>query len=106
MKYILLLLIAACSTQVTMIHPIEVNITSISLGYKKDISPIIAIHCASCHNPTWVDKNWTDYETFKKNSAKVKIRIDNETMPPGNFTEMTRQERNTILKWIDQGCNE
>lgn len=72
--------------------------------YTADVKPLIEKHCAQCHNANWPDKNWLDYETAKKNKDKIKFRIQNQTMPPGNVTNMTKAERDLIVKWVDQGA--
>lgn len=87
---------------------IEIIMSGIILGevtYTKDIKPIFEKHCASCHNSGWADKNWMDYDTAKKNSLKIKDRVFVvKDMPPGNLTEMTDKERETVAQWVDQGA--
>ena len=72
--------------------------------YTTDIKPIFETKCIQCHSPSWVDKNWMDYGIAFKNKDKIKIRVQNETMPPGNITELTKNERELIIKWVDQGA--
>jgi uncharacterized membrane protein len=74
------------------------------LTYTKDAKPIFKKHCASCHSSSWPDKNWMDYDTAFKNKDKIKLRVENKTMPPGNITDMTESERNTIIEWVNQGA--
>jgi uncharacterized membrane protein len=69
----------------------------------KDIKPILNNRCAQCHNQNWPDKNWMDYDTAFKNKDKIKLRLQNQTMPPGNNTQMTDDERKTVIKWVDDG---
>ena len=71
--------------------------------YTKDAKPIFQKHCSNCHNQGWVDKNWMDYDTAFKNMDKIKLRVDNHSMPPGNTTNMTKEERKTIVDWVDGG---
>jgi uncharacterized membrane protein len=73
------------------------------ISYSKDIHPIFEERCSVCHNPGWAEKNWLDYDTAFKNKDKIKIRIKAETMPPGNITEVTKEERKTIIEWVDGG---
>lgn len=79
-------------------------VLSTSLSYNKDIKPMIEKHCSQCHNPNWPDKNWLDYETAKKNKDAIKLRVGNQTMPPGNITNMTQEERNKIIQWVNEGA--
>jgi uncharacterized membrane protein len=74
-----------------------------SLSYDQDVKPVIQKHCSQCHNANWPDKNWMDYNTAFKNRNMIKLRVKNETMPPGNFTGITKEERIIITNWIDQG---
>lgn len=76
-----------------------------SLTYTKDTKPIFEQRCSQCHNSTWPDKNWMDYETAKKNKNAIKIKVKDQLMPPGNMTNMTTQERDIMIKWVDQGAN-
>lgn len=74
------------------------------VSYKKDVLPIIKEKCASCHNPGWKDKNFTDYKVAKENAAKIKTRaVIEKTMPPGNITGVTDEERETLGEWVDGG---
>jgi len=75
-----------------------------NLTYTKDAKPIIEKHCSQCHNANWADKNWMDYDTAFKNRDKIKLRVGNESMPPGNPTEMTKEERKVLIDWVDQGA--
>ena len=75
-----------------------------NLTYTADIKPIFEKRCSQCHNANWTDKNWLDYDTAFKNKDKIKLRVGNETMPPGNQTELTKEERASIIKWVDQGA--
>jgi len=72
--------------------------------YTKDVQPIIEKRCSQCHNANWADKNWMDYDTAFKHRDMIKLRVQNESMPPGNTTEMTKEERATIIKWVDGGA--
>ena len=71
--------------------------------YTKDVQPILKTHCSSCHNAGWAEKNWMDYDTALKNKDKIKLRVENQTMPPGNTTNMTAEERKVIIQWVDEG---
>lgn len=75
-----------------------------ALTYTKDIKPIFKDRCSQCHNETWPDKNWMDYETAKKHKDVIKKRMVEKTMPPSNATGLTDKERDTIIKWVDEGA--
>ena len=81
-------------------------ILSKQVCYKKDVLPIMKEMCANCHNPGWKDKDFTDYKTAKENAGKIKTRaVIEKTMPPGNITGITDEERETLGKWVDEGAN-
>lgn len=81
-----------------------ITLSSSNPTFDKDVKPLFEKHCAQCHSANWPDKNWLDYETAKKNKDKIKLRVQNLTMPPGNMTNMTKEERDIIIKWVDQGA--
>ena len=74
------------------------------LSYDKDAKPIFEKRCAQCHNANWPATNWLDYTVAKDNKDKIKFRLENKSMPPGNSTGMTEDERKTIIKWINEGA--
>lgn len=75
-----------------------------SVTYTKDAKPIFEKRCSSCHNANWSDKNWMDYQTAAQNKDKIKLRVENQTMPPGNTTGMTKEEREKLIRWVDGGA--
>lgn len=70
------------------------------------IAPILATHCASCHNANPPPRgvaldNW---EHVSAASARIKaVAVDTEVMPLGNPTRMTRAERQRLGAWIAAG---
>lgn len=77
--------------------------SSSDVTYTKDAKPIFQKHCSNCHNSNWADRNWMDYETAFKYKDKIKFRTENQTMPPGNPTNMTKAERQVIVDWVNGG---
>lgn len=75
-----------------------------SVSYTKDAKPIFEKRCSVCHGPNWPDKNWMDYDIAVKNKDKIKFRLENLTMPPGNSTGMTKEERVKVIKWVETGA--
>jgi len=75
-----------------------------NVQYQKHARPIFQTRCAECHNSSWKDKNWMDYETAKRNAESIKKRIADKSMPPANYTGMTNDERQMIFDWVDQGA--
>ena len=79
-------------------------VVAANLTYTADIKPIFQNRCSQCHNSNWADKNWMDYDTAYKNRDKIKLRVENKTMPPSNSTNMTKEERDKVIKWVKQGA--
>jgi uncharacterized membrane protein len=78
-----------------------------------EIQPILVARCATCHSahPTSPDFRspplglvLDSWEHASAAGAKIKARaVDTETMPLGNRTGMTEDERRTLGAWIAQG---
>jgi uncharacterized membrane protein len=77
------------------------------------IRPILATHCAACHNPHPTNPAFAtpplglvldSYEHVSAASARIRARaVDTETMPMGNTTGMTQAERQKLGAWIAAG---
>jgi uncharacterized membrane protein len=74
---------------------------------------IVDLRCGSCHARTPSDKAYliapsgvsfgTDKEIAAR-AAMIKASTSiTRTMPPGNATRMTDEERTLIARWADQG---
>jgi uncharacterized membrane protein len=80
-----------------------VIVTSSEPTYK-DVKPLFEKHCAQCHNANWPSRNWLDEKTAKTYASQIRYRLENKTMPPGNFTKMTQEERDKIIDWVKKGA--
>lgn len=79
-----------------------------------DIQPIIKERCSPCHadNPTFqgftappLGLSYDRPEHIKSNAAKIRTRaIEAKTMPLGNVTKMTDEERAKLEQWLDAGA--
>lgn len=70
------------------------------------IAPLIATHCAGCHNVPTPPKGVAldSYEHVRANAARVRaVAVDSQAMPLGNPTQMTPEERARIGAWIAAG---
>ncbi|WP_395611739.1 urate hydroxylase PuuD [Allosphingosinicella sp.] len=70
------------------------------------IAPLIAAHCAGCHNVPTPPKGVAldSYEHVRANAARVRaMAVDSQAMPLGNPTHMTPAERQRIGAWIAAG---
>jgi uncharacterized membrane protein len=71
-----------------------------------DVAPILATHCASCHNvnPPPRGVALDSYDHVRSASARVKaMAVDSTAMPLGNPTHMTAAERQRLGAWIAAG---
>lgn len=72
-----------------------------------DVEPILATHCAGCHNvnPPPVGVALRDWEQVKAAAVRIKaVAVDTHVMPLGNPTGMTKAERQKLGAWIDAGA--
>jgi uncharacterized membrane protein len=71
-----------------------------------DVAPILATHCAGCHNvnPPPRGVALDSFEHVRAQAARIKaVAVDAEVMPLGNPTRMTRAERDRLGAWIAAG---
>jgi uncharacterized membrane protein len=72
-----------------------------------EVEPIIATHCAACHNvsPPPLGVALDSWEHVRAASARIKaVAVDSHVMPLGNPTGMTEAERRKLGAWIDAGA--
>jgi uncharacterized membrane protein len=71
-----------------------------------EVQPILATHCASCHNlnPPPRGVALDSWEHVRAASARIKaVAVDTQVMPMGNPTGMTPAERQRLGAWIAAG---
>ncbi|MCE9599869.1 MAG: urate hydroxylase PuuD [Spirochaetia bacterium] len=79
-----------------------------------EVQPVIQKHCTRCHSDHPTDEifkaaplgvKYDSAEQIKALAEKIKTRaVDSESMPLGNKTKMTREERDLLGSWIEQGA--
>ncbi len=72
-----------------------------------DVEPILAKHCAGCHNvkPPPVGVALANLEQVKAAAVRIKaVAVDTHVMPLGNPTGMTQAERQKLGAWIEAGA--
>jgi uncharacterized membrane protein len=72
-----------------------------------EIAPILATHCAACHNvqPPPRGVALDSWEHVSAASARIKaVAVDTQVMPLGNPTHMTPAERQRLGAWIAAGA--
>ncbi len=75
------------------------------VSYKKDIQPIFANRCTSCHTPTGFLPDWMDYQTASAMAEGIKTRVVVKKDMPMGFP-MPDEERELVRKWVDGGALE
>jgi len=85
-----------------------------AVSYKQEIAPLIQKHCISCHSQSPTDPayksppNGTAYdrpEDVSRMASKISIfAVQSQAMPLANRTGMTKEERELLGRWIDQGA--
>ncbi|MGZ8312835.1 MAG: urate hydroxylase PuuD [Allosphingosinicella sp.] len=98
-------LAAASVTYVTLERGGNAPAPAQSLTYA-DVQPILATHCASCHNASPPPRGVAldSYEHVRAASARIRaVTVDSQAMPLGNPTRMTAAERQRLGAWIAAG---
>jgi uncharacterized membrane protein len=80
-----------------------------------EVSAVINARCVSCHSVRPTDRV---FKTAPKNvrfdtTAEIQVQASKiesltvltRTMPPGNATKMTREERELLGRWVAQGAS-
>ena len=70
------------------------------------VAPILATHCASCHNVSPPPRGVAldSYAHVRAAAPRIKaVAVDTQTMPLGNPTHMTPAERQRLGAWIAAG---
>jgi uncharacterized membrane protein len=71
--------------------------------YTKDIKPIFQNRCSRCHDYMG-DKNWQVYRNAYSYRNQIKSKMITKEMPMGG--DMPQDERDLVVKWVDQGGKE
>lgn len=78
------------------------------------VQAIVSLRCVSCHSATPSDSlfrvapNGLVLETpaqIAASATRIRVRVEGETMPFANRTQMTDDERLTVVRWVAQGAN-
>jgi uncharacterized membrane protein len=74
---------------------------------------IIALRCVACHSRTPSDDlfrvapNGVTFDQpaeMRAAAARIRVRVESHTMPFANRTNMTDEERLTVIRWVAQGA--
>lgn len=68
--------------------------------FEKNISPIFANNCSSCH-AALPGQDWTDYGTAMKSKSAINFRVFVlRDMPPVGTSKMTSKEKVLLKAWV------
>jgi len=77
------------------------------------VQAIITQRCTTCHSATPTQPGFTSPpaglmldspEHIVAKAQQMRLQLANKTMPIGNLTQMTEDERAAVISWIDQGA--
>jgi peroxiredoxin len=86
-----------------------------TITYARDVAPILQKHCQECHRPGQIGPMpLLSYRSASSWSETIKEVVQEERMPPwhadprfskfSNDRRLSKQEKATLLGWIEQGC--
>ncbi|MCF6361636.1 MAG: urate hydroxylase PuuD [Cyclobacteriaceae bacterium] len=113
-KYILPVSVIALLSLVMVTSPLmdklDKDVAPVSF---QEVQTIINARCIQCHSVVTTDDQWTIapnnivFDTpnqIKAMADRMMIRVSTNTMPLGNKTNMTNEEREVLKIWILQGA--
>jgi uncharacterized membrane protein len=78
------------------------------------VQAIITQRCTTCHSATPTQPGFTSPpagvmldspEHIVAKAQQMRLQLANKTMPIGNLTQMTEDERAAVISWIDRGAS-
>ncbi|MGH9204457.1 MAG: hypothetical protein ACRD2A_24785, partial [Vicinamibacterales bacterium] len=83
--------------------------------YTKDVAPILFKNCSQCHRPNEVaPMSLMTYDEVRPWARSIKSKVVKREMPPwgigkttlkfSNDRQMTQQEIDTVVSWVDSGA--
>ncbi|UTW64212.1 c-type cytochrome [bacterium SCSIO 12741] len=79
------------------------------LSYQSDVVPILQSKCIICHTSGGTGPgDFNDYNVVKDKIDNNNLRslVNDDIMPKSGATALTAGEKETLLKWIDDGANQ
>jgi uncharacterized membrane protein len=92
--------------------PVEPAATTTKNDFTQ-VQAIITQRCATCHAATPTQPGFSSApagvmldspEHIVARAQQMRLQLANKTMPIGNLTQMTEDERAALIDWIDQGA--
>ena len=106
---VLAVVLAAVSVTYVTLEKGQIPVGPIRNLTYSDVQPILATHCASCHNVPQPPRGVAldSYEHVRAAAPRIKARaVDSQAMPLGNPTQMTVAERQRLGSWIAGGARQ
>lgn len=80
----------------------------------ESVQAIVSLRCVSCHSATPSDTLFRvapnglkldSPDQIAAASRRIRVRVEGRTMPFNNRTNMTDDERTTVVRWVAQGAH-
>jgi uncharacterized membrane protein len=93
--------------------PTRAAVSTTKISDFSHVQAIIAQRCATCHSATPTQAGFTSApagvildssDGILAHAVHMRLQLMNKTMPIGNLTQMTDDERAAVISWIDQGA--
>ena len=74
-----------------------------AISFNQQVLPLIIAECSTsgCHDANSPNEPLTNYQEIKLHDQDIRYRVQTGNMPPSKI--LTTQQKETIIKWIDQG---
>jgi uncharacterized membrane protein len=73
------------------------------VSFKDNVKPIIDARCTTCHSTSGgTFPNLTGFANVKAKADRIKVRVDNRSMPLGG--SLTNAQIESIVKWVNEGA--
>jgi uncharacterized membrane protein len=72
--------------------------------YSEDVLPIMQRDCIPCHSTNTGGKDESTYDLASGQKSSILFQVDDCLMPPSGSPQLTADERNTLLGWIECGA--
>ncbi|HYV34842.1 MAG TPA: hypothetical protein VE988_04000, partial [Gemmataceae bacterium] len=94
------------------------TVADAKVNYSKHVAPIIQNRCQECHRPGQIGPMpLLNYDDVSSWSAMIREVVSEKRMPPwhaddkqhgvfSNERSLSKEDYDTLLSWIDQGCAE
>lgn len=73
-------------------------------SYEHDVVPIMQRDCIPCHSTNTGGKDESTYDLASGQKSSILFQVNDCLMPPSGSPQLSPQDRNTLLDWIECGA--